>query len=372
LSENELKELNESGQVRINPVERGLFGCFQENLRIVNLRTKQIDVQPDGGVYGDHAILRVRIDHSGETLLCSSGNFYRFQHYKNASINPISWETVYDGIDGTLEQSKPSTAAESLIRFLLGLQGVQDDERIMLYSRPGAWSDLIIRKEVTTDNGIGMSVKSMRLELEYDYQTKSTDKVEVRVKDFEGLSPSVIVDPVDLNGRQDGRGGFRRVYPPSQRVTFIAVPWYGRYQFDRWVVSFENNLEQEVFATELSVALNRLVILQPVYVERCADFDCLNSSVQFIRSDVNMDGNSDLSDAIGILGFLFMGQPKTLSCEKSADTDDNGLLNINDAISVLQFLFLGGKSPAPPFPDCGFDMTSDELSCRDFPCTDGS
>lgn len=370
LSENELRALNESGQVRINLVERGLFGDFQENLRIVNLRTKQIAVQPVGGDYGDHAILRLRIEHSGDSRLCARGKGYRFAHYRDAGVNPISWETVYDGIDGTLEHSEPSTAAESLIRFLLGLRGVQDPEWVMLYSRPGAWSDLIVLKEVTADNGIGMSVQSMRVELVYDYQTKSADKVAVHVETPDGLSPPVLVDPVDLNGRQDARGDFRRVYPAGQMVSFKAAPWYGRYQFDRWVGRSGDTLEPGVDATEVTVTLNDPFVLRPVYVERCADVGCANDSMRFVRTDVNVDGRSDLSDSITILGFLFLGQPQTLSCEKSADTDDNGSVDITDAICILDFLFMGGPSPTSPFPECGLDLTPDALSCQHFSCAD--
>ncbi len=68
----------------------------------------------------------------------------------------------------------------------------------------------------------------------------------------------------------------------------------------------------------------------------------------FRRSDANDDGEIDISDAIAILGFLFMGNPSELDCQKSADTDDSGFLDITDAIHLLRHLFLGGPAPKSP------------------------
>jgi hypothetical protein len=39
--------------------------------------------------------------------------------------------------------------------------------------------------------------------------------------------------------------------------------------------------------------------------------------------------------------------------------------------SILNHLFLGGLPPKAPFPNCGFDLTADELPCEEFgPCGD--
>ena len=82
---------------------------------------------------------------------------------------------------------------------------------------------------------------------------------------------------------------------------------------------------------------------------------------QFIRGDVNDDGRMNLSDVVGLLGYLFLGNE--ISCKDSGDVDDTGILENTDAIYALGFLFLGSVQPPPPFPQRGVDPTQDALDC---------
>lgn len=87
----------------------------------------------------------------------------------------------------------------------------------------------------------------------------------------------------------------------------------------------------------------------------------------FARGDANSDGAIDLSDAISILSFLFLGGGAP-TCFDANDADDNSKVEITDAILVLSRLFLGTGPLAPPYPNCGADPTPDELGCVDSPC----
>jgi len=88
-------------------------------------------------------------------------------------------------------------------------------------------------------------------------------------------------------------------------------------------------------------------------------------STEFRRGDANVDGNTDLSDAIYILNFLFLRGPEP-SCLKAVDTDDTGIVELTDTLYLLNFLFLGGLAPLAPFPECGPDRTVDDLTCHAF------
>jgi hypothetical protein len=88
--------------------------------------------------------------------------------------------------------------------------------------------------------------------------------------------------------------------------------------------------------------------------------------VAFDRRDPNQDGDGDLSDALYVMGFLFLGTPKEIPCPKSADTNDDGALDLSDPVYQLTHLFLGGPPPHAPFRACGFDLTADSLECRAF------
>ena len=90
-------------------------------------------------------------------------------------------------------------------------------------------------------------------------------------------------------------------------------------------------------------------------------------SPRFVRGDVNQDDLIDISDAISTLGFLFLGNPTTLDCQKSADINNDEALDISDGVALLGHLFTGGAPPASPFPACGTDPTADALPCETAP-----
>ncbi|MBN1417482.1 MAG: SBBP repeat-containing protein, partial [Planctomycetes bacterium] len=87
--------------------------------------------------------------------------------------------------------------------------------------------------------------------------------------------------------------------------------------------------------------------------------------VLFRRGDANVDGGADMSDAVAILGHLFLGGPLN-DCEDAADVNDDGRMDISDAVRLLLYLFLGSAQPPEPFMTCGGDPTADDLGCNTF------
>jgi len=83
------------------------------------------------------------------------------------------------------------------------------------------------------------------------------------------------------------------------------------------------------------------------------------------RGDANGDARADLSDALRVLGFLFLGD--SLLCHDAADSNDDARIDVSDAIFILEFLFVGSAFPPQPFPDCGPDRTRDDLGCLRYP-----
>ena len=73
-------------------------------------------------------------------------------------------------------------------------------------------------------------------------------------------------------------------------------------------------------------------------------------SFLFRRGDSNRDGLYNMSDAINVLNFLFLG--KDLNCHATSDWNSTNEIEISDASGGLEFLFRGGRPAAPPFPDC--------------------
>jgi hypothetical protein len=82
----------------------------------------------------------------------------------------------------------------------------------------------------------------------------------------------------------------------------------------------------------------------------------------FIRGDCDSSGALDITDAVGLLGYLFLAGARP-ACLDACDGDDSSQLDLSDAVLVLNYLFLGGPAPALPFPVPGADPTPDALGC---------
>jgi hypothetical protein len=97
----------------------------------------------------------------------------------------------------------------------------------------------------------------------------------------------------------------------------------------------------------------------------------------FVRGDSDANGTLETTDAVRVLGFLFLGGSYPApACLDAADADDNGCLDLTDAVRILGYLFLGGASPPPALPspsiavyppeDCGPDsvrIEEPDLGC---------
>jgi len=99
----------------------------------------------------------------------------------------------------------------------------------------------------------------------------------------------------------------------------------------------------------------------------CAYLPRVPGTPVFVRGDANADETVDISDAMTILGYLFLGVPENLSCKETADTNDSEGVDVSDSVYLLNYLFLGGP-PISPFPECGIDPTPDLLGCNSYPC----
>jgi len=86
------------------------------------------------------------------------------------------------------------------------------------------------------------------------------------------------------------------------------------------------------------------------------------SQAPFRRGDWNADGRVDLTDAVALLGRLFLGGEAT-GCDDSGDADDDGKLDLTDPLRILRHLFQGDAAPPAPHEECGEDLTGDGLAC---------
>jgi len=82
----------------------------------------------------------------------------------------------------------------------------------------------------------------------------------------------------------------------------------------------------------------------------------------FVRGDCNQSGVGDLSDAVFLLNYLFLGgdrPPCLAACDVNSDAR---VVGVTDAVYLLGSLFLGEAPPASPFPDCDKSRSAGDLA----------
>jgi len=87
----------------------------------------------------------------------------------------------------------------------------------------------------------------------------------------------------------------------------------------------------------------------------------------FRRGDCNDDGTVDITDAVCILNWLFLGGTSP-GCVAVTNTNGDTGADISDATYFLNHLFLGGPAPVAPFPECApGTLPTDEETCETRP-----
>ena len=90
-------------------------------------------------------------------------------------------------------------------------------------------------------------------------------------------------------------------------------------------------------------------------------------TAEFLRGDLNADGNVSLSDSLMLRNWLFNGD-RPPRCHHAADFDDSGTINIRDQVAILNFVVRDGEGPTEPYPEAGVDVTPNEypMGCSNY------
>ncbi len=90
----------------------------------------------------------------------------------------------------------------------------------------------------------------------------------------------------------------------------------------------------------------KLDVTYHLQVEECP------AAALFRRGDADSSGKIDLTDAVFVLSYLFLGGNGP-ACMDAADADSSAKIDLTDAVFTLSWLFLGGKDMGTPGPVCG-------------------
>jgi hypothetical protein len=85
----------------------------------------------------------------------------------------------------------------------------------------------------------------------------------------------------------------------------------------------------------------------------------------FRRGDANGDGLVNIADGVFILRNCFIGGA-VVPCADACDTNDSGSVDLADAMGIFMFVTMDSPAPRAPYPDCGDDLTVDDLRCDEY------
>jgi hypothetical protein len=315
LTADELARLNKGETIRLNVWERDgndLFFPDEENVRIVDLKIKEIETEPEGGAYGSSARLRVQIQHSGFSNLKLDGVVHQFRHYNQDTRNAITWAGIYDPVGDVIVPDCPAAADNSLLISLLSSNAQSD---MLLYSRPSVWADLDMSRSITGNEGRGITIKHLRLSLQYDYTPRDNRlglwDISVVPCPYptwgSDLTPYFSLSRADINNRQDAWGSFLRIFRESntEAVSIQAQEHIGKWVFRKWADKYGNDLPDGPF-TDPAIDL-----IPNEDLSLCAAYRYQRNAPDDIDSD--LDGLPDHLENI------------TCTDAYDADTDDDGI-----------------------------------------------
>ncbi|UCG49377.1 MAG: hypothetical protein JSU94_06260 [Phycisphaerales bacterium] len=351
LTPEELAALNDGRTVRLNLIDlpEVELPADREGLRIYDFSIVDIETLPVGGPYEPSAQLDVTIEHSGLSKLVRDGQTYQFVHRPGKTLDPIEWTFQHFPYDADTIPIRPSKAHQSLLESLLDDAAASD---MLLYSRPGAWADLVLSMRIYNNAGKDIDLSKLRLQLAYDYTARTEDLAEIHLMvsqaslgDFNepaasqaDFQPYFVCDTTDRNGRQDARGQARRVYVRStlEPVSFTAQKRYGGWKFNKWTDRHGDDLPGGPHTDRTITVLpdtDRTIVAQYVPVETLwGDINCdcvvdgedlMKLAASWLRLHGSININSDKTgDMIDLADFADLG----LSWGKSCDEQLNGTL----------------------------------------------
>jgi hypothetical protein len=116
----------------------------------------------------------------------------------------------------------------------------------------------------------------------------------------------------------------------------VSLAFEDRAGYLNWLaISYEDNVTSE--------ALPHTSEVSPLFLTH----GLLAPQIEpVVPGDVTADDSLDMTDAIVVLDWLFLGEDRR-RCPEASDYNADGATNLSDVIALLNHLFLGG-SPAEP------------------------
>ncbi len=225
LTDQQLAELNgKDSRVVIDPMALGKLHLSMEDIRIYDVIISHADLVDPPNKATD---VRVRINHSGRSILRCSGEQYIFRgaaHRWGAVVTHAQGKTA-------IQPESPDPVDLSLIKHLL-----KGNSTEALFPRPSAWSQLQVNR-LLLDMNSEYSAKFSALTLELHYTSRDVDTSKFKtlfVSTLGDVAAHITLNQSDISGRKDGVGNFMRTYHRNTKLTLTAAKSFGQHVFLGW------------------------------------------------------------------------------------------------------------------------------------------
>lgn len=261
LNDEQLKTLNNTGELKINLWDSGKIPLDHVDCRITNISLDESSLAISSDTILRDAALTIMMAHSGNSSLIhpKTGEHMAFtqynkdvaEYYNSNRMSPLGWAQKYFFDDGEIITIDRSLASLSLIRSILD---VADDNDLLIFTRPAANAEVKIITSLHTGEQANMNVNIDKLALfvNIDYQTASNFS-NILINTSYGLMPLIICSEADINGKDYGWGNFTRSYNRNAgTIMFTAPEEHGIYAFDKWLKT-TNGVTEEIAYKSVTV-----------------------------------------------------------------------------------------------------------------------
>ena len=195
------------------------------------------------------------------------------------------------------------------------------------------------------------------------FLSEKSDRIEIRLPDEDSLQNHYVFSESGWIHRDTDTCDDRRtatIVTESAVVETPAGTFEGALQITFGPsLCADGGTAEEFFAKDIGLVKSTF---QSFLGERSWVLRSFEKLPLYRRGDTNADGETNLSDAVFLLAWLFTGGDAP-TCVQAGDTNDDDVVDISDALGILNYLFSGTQAPPEPFQSCGVDRYAGQLPC---------
>jgi hypothetical protein len=241
----QLKSLNKTSTLTLDPVEYGLILPDKQRMTLANLELTTIEFDEKGPALPASGNAIISIESDRDVTMRRGREFYATR-----SNNPRPWSWTYHFSDGKVSASKPSISSLDLLNTILSDAGTASNasgDKVNIKQKLAEmplWSKLRMRLSFSPELPLPKRLRIKKLIFRATASTwvAPTDQKVLDVRCV-GADASISCSK-DLGGRGDGFGNLYRIYGNRAEVTMVAPADNESFVFSHWEISNDQDFRK--------------------------------------------------------------------------------------------------------------------------------